>query len=53
VEVPFPPANHLYPSTMQTQVPSLSDLIDRKKQKRLLTEGTDLFNQSPSKGLLL
>jgi hypothetical protein len=32
--------------------PSLAEMIDVKKQKRLMTEGTELFNRhSPQKGV--
>uniref|UniRef100_A0A914VU46 SEC7 domain-containing protein n=2 Tax=Plectus sambesii TaxID=2011161 RepID=A0A914VU46_9BILA len=45
--------NSVRPNRMplSANIPSLTELIDRKKQKRLLTEGTDLFNQSPSKAI--
>lgn len=32
-------------------IPSPAEVIERKKQKRILTEGTELFNQDPKKGL--
>lgn len=32
-------------------MPSMSEVIDQKKQKRLITEGTELFNNSPKKGI--
>ncbi|CAD5221044.1 unnamed protein product [Bursaphelenchus xylophilus] len=33
------------------RVPSMSELIDQKKQKRLINEGTELFNKNPKKGI--
>ncbi|CAD5214902.1 unnamed protein product [Bursaphelenchus okinawaensis] len=33
------------------KVPSMSELIDQKKQKRLIIEGTELFNKNPKKGI--
>ncbi|KAI6222894.1 SEC7 domain-containing protein [Aphelenchoides fujianensis] len=33
------------------QITSISEVITQKKQKRLITEGTELFNRSPKKGL--
>nr|CAD2147514.1 unnamed protein product [Meloidogyne enterolobii] len=39
-------------STNQLSPPTLAELISVKKQKRLMTEGTDLFNRhSPQKGV--
>uniref|UniRef100_A0A0K0G494 SEC7 domain-containing protein n=1 Tax=Strongyloides venezuelensis TaxID=75913 RepID=A0A0K0G494_STRVS len=32
-------------------MPSLSQVIHQKKQKKIITEGTELFNQSPKKGI--
>uniref|UniRef100_A0A0M3K5K3 Mitochondrial inner membrane protease subunit n=1 Tax=Anisakis simplex TaxID=6269 RepID=A0A0M3K5K3_ANISI len=40
-------ANRMAPSK---KLPSISEVIERKKQKRIITEGTDLFNQDPKKG---
>lgn len=43
------------PHTMhppEAHFPSLAEMIDVKKQKRLMTEGTELFNRhSPQKGV--
>ncbi len=33
-------------------IPSHEDLIAQKKKKRLLTVGTELFNQTPAKGCI-
>jgi PII-like signaling protein len=35
---------------LSTNIPTMIEIIDRKKKKRILTEGTDLFNQNPKKG---
>ncbi|CEF66676.1 Golgi-specific brefeldin A-resistance guanine nucleotide exchange factor 1 [Strongyloides ratti] len=32
-------------------IPSLSQVIHQKKQKKIITEGTELFNQSPKSGI--
>ncbi|CAI5445758.1 unnamed protein product [Caenorhabditis angaria] len=32
-------------------LPSMSEIIDQKKRKRIIAEGTELFNQSPKKGI--
>uniref|UniRef100_A0A8R1DN99 SEC7 domain-containing protein n=1 Tax=Caenorhabditis japonica TaxID=281687 RepID=A0A8R1DN99_CAEJA len=32
-------------------LPSMSEIIDQKKRKRLIVEGTELFNQNPKKGV--
>lgn len=40
-------ANRMAPSK---KLPSIGEVIERKKQKRIITEGTDLFNQDPKKG---
>lgn len=34
-----------------TELPSMSQIIEQKKRKRLIAEGTELFNQSPKKGI--
>ncbi|CAI2349170.1 unnamed protein product [Caenorhabditis sp. 36 PRJEB53466] len=31
--------------------PSMTEVIDQKKRKKLIAEGTELFNQSPKKGI--
>lgn len=36
---------------VSTDLPTMEDLIHRKKQKHWLTEGTNLFNQKPKKGI--
>uniref|UniRef100_A0A915C108 SEC7 domain-containing protein n=2 Tax=Parascaris univalens TaxID=6257 RepID=A0A915C108_PARUN len=41
-------ANRMAPSK---KLPSIGEVIERKKQKRIITEGTDLFNQDPKKGV--
>ncbi|KHN78013.1 Golgi-specific brefeldin A-resistance guanine nucleotide exchange factor 1 [Toxocara canis] len=41
-------ANRMAPSK---RLPSIGEVIERKKQKRIITEGTDLFNQDPKKGV--
>jgi brefeldin A-resistance guanine nucleotide exchange factor 1 len=33
------------------RIPLISEVIAQKKQKRLITEGTELFNKEPMKGL--
>jgi brefeldin A-resistance guanine nucleotide exchange factor 1 len=35
----------------KSRLPLISEVIAQKKQKRLITEGTELFNKSPKKGL--
>jgi brefeldin A-resistance guanine nucleotide exchange factor 1 len=35
----------------KARLPLISEVIAQKKQKRLITEGTELFNKSPKKGL--
>lgn len=42
-------ANRMAPSP---NLPSLTEVIERKKQKRILSEGTELFNQDPKKGCI-
>ncbi|PAV79155.1 hypothetical protein WR25_16601 isoform J [Diploscapter pachys] len=32
-------------------IPSMSEVIDQKKRKRIFAEGTELFNQSPKEGI--
>ncbi|EGT34732.1 CBN-GBF-1 protein [Caenorhabditis brenneri] len=32
-------------------LPSMTEVIEQKKRKRLIAEGTELFNQSPKKGI--
>lgn len=32
-------------------LPPMSEVIDRKKRKKLVAEGTELFNTSPTKGI--
>uniref|UniRef100_A0A1I7SZ71 SEC7 domain-containing protein n=2 Tax=Caenorhabditis tropicalis TaxID=1561998 RepID=A0A1I7SZ71_9PELO len=34
-----------------TNLPSMTEVIEQKKRKRLIAEGTELFNQSPKKGI--
>ncbi|MFH4973909.1 hypothetical protein AB6A40_000618 [Gnathostoma spinigerum] len=41
-------ANRMAPSL---NIPSLSEVIERKKHKRIITEGTEMFNQDPKKGI--
>lgn len=33
-------------------LPSMTEVIEQKKRKRLIAEGTELFNQSPKKGIM-
>ena len=46
------PAAAVRPNRMASSanLPSLTEVIETKKQKRILTEGTELFNQDPKKG---
>uniref|UniRef100_A0A0N5A190 SEC7 domain-containing protein n=1 Tax=Parastrongyloides trichosuri TaxID=131310 RepID=A0A0N5A190_PARTI len=36
---------------VSNDMPSLSQVIHQKKQKKIITEGTEIFNQSPKKGI--
>ena len=45
-----PRANRHAPSE---DIPSMSEVIDQKKRKRIFAEGTELFNQSPKEGIFL
>ncbi|KAK6013644.1 Sec7 domain protein [Ostertagia ostertagi] len=44
----LPSANRHAPSH---RMPSMEQVIDQKKRKRIFAEGTELFNQSPKKGI--
>uniref|UniRef100_A0A158P6M8 SEC7 domain-containing protein n=1 Tax=Angiostrongylus cantonensis TaxID=6313 RepID=A0A158P6M8_ANGCA len=44
----MPSANRHSPSH---SLPSMEQVIEQKKRKRILAEGTELFNQSPKKGI--
>ncbi|KAJ1370138.1 G-box binding factor [Parelaphostrongylus tenuis] len=44
----MPSANRHSPSH---HLPSMEQVIEQKKRKRILAEGTELFNQSPKKGI--
>ncbi|VDP01466.1 unnamed protein product [Heligmosomoides polygyrus] len=44
----MPCANRHAPSH---SMPSMEQVIDQKKRKRIFAEGTELFNQSPKKGI--
>ncbi|WKY01718.1 hypothetical protein Q1695_015600 [Nippostrongylus brasiliensis] len=44
----MPSANRHAPSH---NMPSMEQVIDQKKRKRIFAEGTELFNQSPKKGI--
>ncbi|CAG9537440.1 unnamed protein product [Cercopithifilaria johnstoni] len=41
-------ANRMAPSST---LPSIIEVIERKKKKRIITEATELFNQDPKKGI--
>ncbi|VBB28394.1 unnamed protein product [Acanthocheilonema viteae] len=41
-------ANRMAPSSA---LPSIIEVIERKKKKRIITEATELFNQDPKKGI--
>ncbi|EFO21246.1 Sec7 domain-containing protein [Loa loa] len=41
-------ANRMAPSS---SLPSIIEVIERKKKKRIITEATELFNQDPKKGI--
>jgi brefeldin A-resistance guanine nucleotide exchange factor 1 len=36
-----------------TRLPTMAEVIDIKKRKQIMSEGIELFNQSPSKGIEL
>lgn len=40
-------------SRLTTNLPSKAELIDTKKRKQIMTEGSEIFNQSPEKGINL
>lgn len=40
-------ANRMAPSS---SLPSIIEVVERKKKKRIITEATELFNQDPKKG---
>ncbi|XGW13828.1 hypothetical protein V3C99_000264 [Haemonchus contortus] len=44
----LPSANRHAPSH---RMPTMEQVIDQKKRKRIFAEGTELFNQSPKKGI--
>ncbi|KAL6725184.1 hypothetical protein Aduo_007256 [Ancylostoma duodenale] len=44
----MPSANRHAPSH---SMPSMEQVIDQKKRKKLIADGTELFNQSPKKGI--
>lgn len=49
---PIATAHTIEQLTEEPHFPSLAEMIDVKKQKRLMTEGTELFNRhSPQKGV--
>lgn len=52
---PIPPASTLLLRSNRhapsTNLPSMTEIIEQKKRKRLIAEGTELFNQSPKKGI--
>lgn len=41
-------ANRMAPSH---NIPSLTEVIERKRKKRIITEATEFFNQDPKKGI--
>ncbi|KAI6197555.1 SEC7 domain-containing protein [Aphelenchoides besseyi] len=46
-----PPNKKQAPPNPTPQIPSISEVITQKKKKRIITEGTELFNRSAKKGL--
>ncbi|UMM22956.1 hypothetical protein L5515_003908 [Caenorhabditis briggsae] len=52
---PIPPASTLLLRSNRhspsNNLPSMTEIIEQKKRKRLIAEGTELFNQSPKKGI--
>ena len=47
---PVARANRHAPSD---NIPLLSDVIQKKEKKRILAEGTDIFNKDPKQGIFL
>lgn len=50
---PLNTINQVRPNRMpiSAELPSISEIIDRKKRKKLVIEGTELFNLKPEKGI--
>ncbi|KAI6172463.1 Golgi-specific brefeldin A-resistance guanine nucleotide exchange factor 1 [Aphelenchoides besseyi] len=46
-----PPNKKQAPSNPTPPIPSISEVITQKKKKRIITEGTELFNRNAKKGL--
>lgn len=36
---------------VSVEMPTMCEIIDRKKQKQIVTEGTEIFNSNPNKGI--